>query len=771
MRSMMFALKDFGHSTCSYRLFGAVRNTIGRTAWKHRLAQQNQDEWIQNHQPNDIYLQILGNGTIGGPRTVVVVAGFKRYFFNCGEGTQRLCREHKIKMKNSTVFLTSPKWENIGGLIGFVLTSQDAGIQELQINGYNHISDLFRITRSFVNLGYLKLRTNAKLEYADAEMNIRQIVHRKRKYDDLGNLKNIQLAGQDETASDSVSSYICKPIWKPAKISLELCVELGIPPGPHLAQLKAGHEITLPDGRIVKPSDVVQPSALFTTFVILECPTEDYIDSFLEAEEFKPYDLEEGALEQDIKNLIVHITPKNVFESAKYKLFLQRFSPKAVHLQLCAENSHDLSAQAHRAQYQLNLIHNEIFPLLRRSSVTKGVAALTRYNVRPHTGLDDETKLKIMPQQYIGEAMASPNFEQELAELKTKLEKTKVHDQREYPLVTFFGTGSAIPSKDRNVSGILLTTKPSSHILLDCGEGTWGQMIRHYGPEDAEKVLKNLKCVYVSHMHPDHHLGLISIIKERIELGVKTRLRVLGPPELRTWLDLYSEVFERLPFEFVNCLVLCRDKQEPSSAEQNLIRNLFSNLAVNNISACLVPHTKNAFAIRVDTNGYSVVYSGDTKYCLDLIRLGEGCDLLIHEATMEDGLEELAKRKRHSTTMQAVQVGNQMNAKFTLLTHFSQRYCKLPNIDDAIFEKHPVGCAFDHMEIAPKHLQVLPHLYPSLKSLFAEHVHHMNENSSASNIIRRLRLKEEARREQEKDNLKKLIKTLKGGLLEQKLDD
>jgi hypothetical protein len=89
---------------------------------------------------------------------------------------------------------------------------------------------------------------------------------------------------------------------------------------------------------------------------------------------------------------------------------------------------------------------------------------------------------------------------------------------------------------------------------------------------------------------------------------------------------------------------------------------------------------------------------------------GRGSDLLIHEATLEDELLEEAKSKLHSTTSQAIEVGQRMGAKFTLLTHFSQRYAKLPRLN-ASFTKD-VGIAFDNMQVggnASTPLTFIPH--------------------------------------------------------------
>jgi len=69
--------------------------------------------------------------------------------------------------------------------------------------------------------------------------------------------------------------------------------------------------------------------------------------------------------------------------------------------------------------------------------------------------------------------------------------------------VVLLGTGSAEPSKYRGPSGILLRVchqqqgarsgaagAAASWMLLDCGEGTWGQVVRLLGPEGATRLVR-----------------------------------------------------------------------------------------------------------------------------------------------------------------------------------------------------------------------------------------------------------------------------------------
>jgi len=83
---------------------------------------------------------------------------------------------------------------------------------------------------------------------------------------------------------------------------------------------------------------------------------------------------------------------------------------------------------------------------------------------------------------------------------------------------------------------------------------------------------------------------------------------------------------------------------------------------------CLI-HSQNEFGV-----GNKVVYSGDTRPCQNLINYAQGASLLIHEATLESGMEEDALKKKHTTTKEAMEIIEKVKPWRTILTHFSCRY-------------------------------------------------------------------------------------------------
>lgn len=75
------------------------------------------------------------------------------------------------------------------------------------------------------------------------------------------------------------------------------------------------------------------------------------------------------------------------------------------------------------------------------------------------------------------------------------------------------GTGSMMPSKYRNVSATLLRVPGYGSYLFDCGENTLGQLRRVFPEQELKEVLRDLKVIWISHMHADHQLGTTSVIK------------------------------------------------------------------------------------------------------------------------------------------------------------------------------------------------------------------------------------------------------------------
>lgn len=266
--------------------------------------------------------------------------------------------------------------------------------------------------------------------------------------------------------------------------------------------------------------------------------------------------------------------------------------------------------------------------------------------------------------------------------------------------------------------------------------------MRFYGHERAQEVVRHLKAIFISHLHADHHIGLIGLLQARTKaMAERTEnlpaIRLFAPEQIQSYLSFYHNRIEPVKhgYSIVRNLDLLHD---PDGAEEP--KSKFASCGLAEIRTCLVPHCKHAFAVALTVDNEErtkITYSGDCLPSNSLVELGQDSHILIHEATMEDELEDEAKQKMHSTVSQAIRQGELMNAQHTILTHFSQRYAKLPRMD---YDKEKkVGIAFDNMTVSPSDWERIHLLYPTLKLLFSEDCEEM-EQKAIKRMNKRLRL-------------------------------
>lgn len=114
----------------------------------------------QKYVPGKVMVQVLGSGAEGAPASLYMFTDSARYLFNCGEGTQRLAHEHKMKLSRlEHIFVTDASWANLGGLPGVALTVQDVGVPQITLHGPDGLEELFAATRRFVVLRDLQVIT------------------------------------------------------------------------------------------------------------------------------------------------------------------------------------------------------------------------------------------------------------------------------------------------------------------------------------------------------------------------------------------------------------------------------------------------------------------------------------------------------------------------------------------------------------------------------------------------------------------------------------
>lgn len=122
--------------------------------------------------------------------------------------------------------------------------------------------------------------------------------------------------------------------------------------------------------------------------------------------------------------------------------------------------------------------------------------------------------------------------------------------------------------------------------------------------------------------------------------------------------------------------------REPWSYKMARAQVIASAVGLSDIQAVLVQHCHGARAVSITfPTGFKVSYSGDCRPSKAFAQIGKGSTVCIHEATFDDELQGDAEAKNHTTTSEALSVALAMNAQACILTHFSQRYQKVPVLE------------------------------------------------------------------------------------------
>jgi ribonuclease Z len=97
-----------------------------------------------------IYIQILGTETGDSTPGILVFFDQKRYLFNCGEGTQRFCIEHKVRLARvDHIFVTQLSWDYIGGIPGGLLSLYEMGLKNINLFGPKGLKNFLEACRYF----------------------------------------------------------------------------------------------------------------------------------------------------------------------------------------------------------------------------------------------------------------------------------------------------------------------------------------------------------------------------------------------------------------------------------------------------------------------------------------------------------------------------------------------------------------------------------------------------------------------------------------------
>ena len=197
-------------------------------------------------------------------------------------------------------------------------------------------------------------------------------------------------------------------------------------------------------------------------------------------------------------------------------------------------------------------------------------------------------------------------------------------------------------------TGILVSID-DTNLLLDVGPGITPRI------EKAGVDLREVRSVFLTHHHWDHYSDLGHLVLGRWEKSLygsgrgsplAPALEVFGAPPTRHIVellfgkdgvyagDIKSRTSQDMGVKMYQAVGAKVPYDPPMPVAKDIGPGLILERHGYTVTAAEAQHAQpyiNSLAYRIDYNGKSVVYSGDTAPCDRVTRLAEGADLLFHE--------------------------------------------------------------------------------------------------------------------------------------------
>ena len=165
------------------------------------------------------------------------------FLFDCGEGTQVSLRRLNLKWKKiDAIFISHTHADHITGLPGILMLSSQVERKEpLYIYGPPKIKEYVETSRKVLDM-YINYPIVIK------EITAPCVVH---------SGKDFYIRAFPLEHTKTCVGYTLEELDRPGEFFPEKAKELKVPCGPMWSQLQSGFEVTLADGTIVKPEDVL----------------------------------------------------------------------------------------------------------------------------------------------------------------------------------------------------------------------------------------------------------------------------------------------------------------------------------------------------------------------------------------------------------------------------------------------------------------------------------------------------------------------------------
>jgi len=216
--------------------------------------------------------------------------------------------------------------------------------------------------------------------------------------------------------------------------------------------------------------------------------------------------------------------------------------------------------------------------------------------------------------------------------------------------LTIVGCSGSYPGP-ASAASCYLVEADGFRLVIDLGNGALGSLQRY-------AALDQIDAVCLSHLHADHCLDMCAyqVFRTYHPAGPLPSIPVYGPAGAAARLDRATGIDTPSPmasiadrFDFVALT--------PGIAEIGPLR----------VTVDRMNHPVETFGFRIEHSGYTVAYSADTGRSEELVRLADGADVLLCEASFVDA--EGLPPDVHLTAREAGEHATRAGAGELILTH------------------------------------------------------------------------------------------------------
>lgn len=243
--------------------------------------------------------------------------------------------------------------------------------------------------------------------------------------------------------------------------------------------------------------------------------------------------------------------------------------------------------------------------------------------------------------------------------------------------LTVLGSCGGYPRPGRACSGYLLRSG-SDCVVMDLGTGTLSNLLLEVGPGDISALL-------LSHMHPDHYVDVYPLYTARRFNLLEPGLPMFLPEGGREALDVTITGPTRKTFFEYLAPEIMKDGETYRLGELS-------------VTVRYVKHALPAVGFRVEANGTTLCYTGDTGPCEAVTELARGADVLLCESTFTSELT--GKVPGHMFAVEAGRLAREAAAGRLLLTHVWPTLSEKAAVEDAGTEfDGPVEAAYESLTL------------------------------------------------------------------------